>query len=175
MYMQTLYTYRSKFYSGFTLISMVLFIAIAFWGVIFWISRNKKYSKAYLPLMVSLVSIVMIALLPLKYIRLRTDLFLFRDSYERGANIALKTKLNHQYKLPEKYQYFSRCIGDVSVHKDTSVQAVFFSTYSLFGGSSALMRINKLNNKQNKRFKMSFNDVDEFRWIDGNWYYATFY
>lgn len=163
----------------FIFLPVILFFAVtSVAALIFWLRNRSKFDMPYLPLAINSLFLGLIIILPLNKIRNRIKFETHQSQYEKAVDFVLskqteQTTYPEIVKLPENYQYLSVGGGEVLVINKDNKKGVFF--YSFRGtpeGQIGFLRI-KGNDNINDFNKELFNEVDEVKKIDDNWYYIS--
>lgn len=163
----------------FIILPLILFFTVtSIVALIFLLRYRSKFDMPYLPLAINSIFLGLIIILPLNQIRNRIKFETYKSHYEKAVNFALSQQ-NEQtsypviVKLPKNYTYLSVGGGEVMVINKDNKKGVFFYTFrGVPDGQIGFLRIKgKVNLNDFK--KELFNDVDEIKKIDDNWYYIS--
>lgn len=174
MYSQKFWSELWIIYGFIELAFIVFFFILLIWSIVYWI-RNKV-QKPFLPFLINIVSLLLIIVLPLNFIRNRVDFFFNKGDYEKAAKLIYNethTLTDTVYKLPSGYQSLSAGGGDALIVNNSLGSAVFFFTFR--GAPDGLKGFLKvINGKGTDVFTKNIgSEITEIKNLGDNWYYIS--
>lgn len=149
---------------------IIFFTIILISSILFWIKKNSSYKKKYLPFCISFLCLIAVIILPLTWIRNRTNFFINENNYE-NAVIGIKQmniKNTQKITLPKKYQNLSD--GKVMVTNIQNQKAILFYTFR--GIPDGFAGFLKIDDKQNID-SLYVGQQYYIRDLGNNWYHIS--
>lgn len=159
------------------LICILFFSVITSWAIVFWF-KNKGYVKTpYLPLMINVVMAIIIAVLPINWIRNKIEFTSNKEQFENAVSIITASTIKDTerpqiYQLPAEYHYLSLDGITLIIKKPTS-NGIFFYTFR--GAPEGLAGFLKITGDGTvEDYKISIIPKNaKIKNLDDNWYYVS--
>ena len=154
------------------------FLLILIFSIIVGVKRFKhKQKKAFLPLLINCVSLLVVIVIPLSEITLKTDFVINLKRREMAVEILMSNltptpKQGYEtVSLPSQYRHLSRGGGEVIVEQDNDETNILF--FTVRGVTDNFSGFVYRSTKSEPERNFFWCDYVQYERINSNWYFIS--